>query len=205
MIQLAMPTIFSTLDIISEYWQIPITEQDRDKTTFTCQSETCCLKRMPFRLMNACATFQRTSDILLRGHNRKTCLMCLDDFLISCKNFDELMGDIDNVLKFPQRARVSLKLKDCDFFKETVKYLGHVERPGQLAVDNAHIKILQRMQYSRTITELRSFLVLCYLYRRLILEYPNIATPSNKLLRKGMPTNPNPFRRRRESGAPPTD
>lgn len=117
LVQLARPTIFSMLDIISEYWQIPVTEQDRDMTTFSCQSETCRFKRMLFRLMNASATFRRTSNILLSGHNRKTCLVYLDGCLIFSKNFVEHMGDIDKVLIIPQRAIASLKLKNCNLLR----------------------------------------------------------------------------------------
>ena len=47
------------LDGYSGYNQIPIEPEDQDKTTFTCPYGTFVFKRMPFRLCNALATFQR--------------------------------------------------------------------------------------------------------------------------------------------------
>ena len=58
---------FTTLDANNGYWQIPVAEEDQDKTTFTCHAGTYRFLRMPFGLCNAPATFQRAMDILLAG------------------------------------------------------------------------------------------------------------------------------------------
>ncbi|CDF38334.1 unnamed protein product [Chondrus crispus] len=49
--------VFSALDAISGYWQMPIPECDRDKTAFSCHSGLYRFSRMPFGLTNAPATF----------------------------------------------------------------------------------------------------------------------------------------------------
>ena len=74
--------VFTTLDCNSGYWQIPVAEEDRPKTTFTCHAGTYQFNRMPFGLMNAPATFQRMLDILLSGYRWKSCLIYLDDIII---------------------------------------------------------------------------------------------------------------------------
>lgn len=50
-------SIFCTLDCSSGYWQIPVAESDKDKTTFMTLFGTYRYTRMPFRLKNAPATF----------------------------------------------------------------------------------------------------------------------------------------------------
>nr|GEY95842.1 putative reverse transcriptase domain-containing protein [Tanacetum cinerariifolium] len=45
------------LDGFSGYFQIPLTPQDQEKTTFTCPYETFAYRRMPFGMCNALATF----------------------------------------------------------------------------------------------------------------------------------------------------
>ncbi|GJR50421.1 reverse transcriptase domain-containing protein [Tanacetum coccineum] len=47
------------LDGFSGYFQIPLAPEDQEKTTFTCLYGTFAYRRMPFRLSNAPATFQR--------------------------------------------------------------------------------------------------------------------------------------------------
>ena len=56
---------FKTLDAMCGYWQVPIAEGDRDKTTFTSHMGTFRYKRMRFGLRNAPAIFQRALDIVL--------------------------------------------------------------------------------------------------------------------------------------------
>ena len=59
--------VFSTLACTSGYWQIPVADEDRDKTTFVCHEEAYRYIRLPFGLSNAPATFQLAIDIILGG------------------------------------------------------------------------------------------------------------------------------------------
>ena len=103
--------VFSTLDANWGYWQIPVSEADQDKTTFVSHAGTYRFKRMPFGLMNAPATFQRTLDVLLSGHNWKTCLVYLDDIIIFSKSLDTHLDDVRQILEKLRHAGISLKLK----------------------------------------------------------------------------------------------
>ena len=59
--------IFSTLDLKSGYWQLPVAIKDRPKTAFRCHLGLFQCKRIPFGLCNAPAVFQRAMDKLLTG------------------------------------------------------------------------------------------------------------------------------------------
>ena len=74
--------LFTTLDEMWGYWQVPIAEGDRDKTTFTSHMVTFRYKRMSFGIRNAPATFQRALDIILSGARWKTCLVYIEDVVI---------------------------------------------------------------------------------------------------------------------------
>lgn len=186
-------TVFTTLDCNSGYWQIPVAKKDRDKTAFVCHAGLYRYKRMPFGLTNAPATFQRTLDILLSPFRWKSCLVYLDDVIIYSKDAEAHFGHVEGILDALSRAGVSLKLAKCSFFADTVKYLGHVIRPGTLSVNEAATAALRQAQLPSTQTELRSFLGLCNVYRRFIRDFAHISAPLNALLRKDKPAKLDPF------------
>lgn len=88
---------FSTLDCNSGFWQIPMRQEDRDKTTFTCHAGEYRFKKMPFGLCNAPATFQRTLDIVLSRYCWKSCLIYLDDIFVFPKTIDKHIGERSNL------------------------------------------------------------------------------------------------------------
>ena len=57
---------FTTLDLGSAFWQVPLRKQDRHKTGFACELGLFQRKRIHFGLCNATATFQR-----LMAHARR--------------------------------------------------------------------------------------------------------------------------------------
>ena len=166
---------FTALDANSGYWQIPVAKEDRDKKTFSCHAGCYRFKRMPFVLCNAPATFQRTLDILLAGLRWKTCLVYLDDVVVFSKTFEEHVKHVQDVLNILQRVGISLKLNKCNFFTKVVDHLGHVIKPGRLEVATKNTAAIEVFREPETQTQLRYFLGLCNVYRRLV---PNFARVS---------------------------
>ena len=56
---------------------------------------------------------------------------------------------VNEALHLLGKAGLSLKLIKCHFFKEAVNYLGHVIRPGKLAVAEKNTAALRNALYPR--------------------------------------------------------
>ena len=102
--------------------------------------------RMPFGLCTAPASFRRTVAIVLSGFRSKTGLVYLDDVIVFSKTFDQHLDHVAEVMTDLQEAGFSLNLKKCDFFKNKVDYLGHVVRPGKLAVTQKTTKAVEEFR-----------------------------------------------------------
>lgn len=88
------------------YWQVPIYQKDRDKTTFICQSGRYGFQHMLFGLMNTPDTFQTTLHTILSGFKWNTCIVYIDDVIIFSQNFKSHVNHVDSILSTLQRAGV---------------------------------------------------------------------------------------------------
>jgi RNase H-like domain found in reverse transcriptase/Reverse transcriptase (RNA-dependent DNA polymerase) len=123
----------------------------------------------------------------------ETCLVYLDDVIVFSGSRSDHLAHVAEVLTLLGNAGLSLKLKKCHFFSETVDYLGHVIRPGRLGVAEKKTIALKTAPLPRTQTELRSFLGLCNVYRRFFPQFSAIYAPLNVLLCKGTPPRLGPL------------
>ena len=105
--------VFTTLDCNSGYWLIPVTPEDRDKTTFTTHMGTFRHLRMPFGLKGAPATLQRALDINVFVIRWQICLVYLGDVIVFSRTYAEHARHLDTVLSLLGSAGIYLKLKKC--------------------------------------------------------------------------------------------
>ncbi len=179
---------FSTLDLASGYWQVPMEESSQEKTTFVIPGgghfE---FLRMPFGLTNAVPTFQRLMSVVLEGLLPLRCLVYLDDVLVIGRSFEQHLENLESVLKAISDAGLKLKLAKCQFAQSTVDFLGFTISDSGLAPDPKKVEAISRYPTPTDLTELRRFLGMASYYRRFISGFSDIATPLNRLTQKDVP------------------
>ena len=100
---------FSTLDLKSGYWQVPIQERDKEKTTFrTSSGQLFEFNQVPFGLCNAPAMFCRLMDRVLAVLHRETWLFYLDDIIVFAATWEEHLARLRQV--FERLCQAQLKL-----------------------------------------------------------------------------------------------
>ena len=122
--QLCGACYFSTLDLASGYWQVPLREEDMEKTAFSVGADHYEFTVMPFGLTNAPATFQRMMGNLLKGI--KGCLVFIDDIIIFSDTWEQHQRILDKVFRRVRAAGLKIKRGKCQFAQESVKFLGHI-------------------------------------------------------------------------------
>ncbi|KAG1125403.1 hypothetical protein G6F38_013826 [Rhizopus arrhizus] len=115
---------FSSIDLKSGYWQIPVAEEDKCKTAFTTGSALYEYNVMPFGLTNAPATFARFMNKVL-GHVEHA-IVYLDDVLIYSKTREEHVQHVDAVLSILYQWNLKVNTKKCSFFKDEARFLGFI-------------------------------------------------------------------------------
>ncbi len=72
---------------------------------------------------------------------------------------------------------IYLKLRKCKFFERTMDYLGYVIRPSKLAAAEKNTASVQQATCPTTLTQMRSFLCTCNVYRRFVPKFAGVAAP----------------------------
>ena len=117
---------FSTLDLKSGYWQVPIAEQDKEKTAFrTSSGQLFEFNQVPFGLCNAPATFSHLMDRVLAGLHWETSLFYLDDIIVFSSTWEEHLARLREVFERLRHAKLKLGASKCKFAAKEVSYLGH--------------------------------------------------------------------------------
>ena len=119
---------FSTLDLVSGYWQVEVDPQDREKTAFCTHEGLFEFRVMPFGLCNAPATFQRLMDTVLAGLQWSSCLVYLDDIIIPGGNFQAHLSKLQAVFIRLHKAGLKLKPRKCRLCVQKVNYLGACDK-----------------------------------------------------------------------------
>ena len=181
---LAGARYFTTLDLASGYWQVPMELSSQEKTAFSTHSGLYEFKKMPFGLVNAPATFQRLMEVALTGLARGGCHVYLDDVLVFGKSLEEHNRNLNQVLERIRAAGLRLKPKKCRIAQLTVEYLGHVVSAQGVQTDPKKLQAMAQYPTPTDVKSLRSFLGLTSYYRRFVPAFSRVASPLYALTKK---------------------
>ena len=143
---------FSTFDMNSGFWQVPMAEESKQYTAFTlgsmglyeCES-------MPFGLCNDPPTFQRLMQNCLGELHLTYCLIYLDDVIVFTDMPDEHLRRMRVVFDRLRKHGLKLKPSKCEVFKSEINYLAHhVSQKGVLPLKKNLESSTQR--HPRTLT-----------------------------------------------------
>ena len=168
---------FTTLDLVKSYYQIPVEPSSRKYTAFSTPKGLWQFARMPFGLKNAPASFQREISSVLGSFPSKNVLCYLDDILILSSNFEEHLKLVREVLFTLAKFGLKINLNKCEFFKDKVKYLGHIVSEEGIRKTEDYVKQITNYPQPNTVGELRAFLGLINFQRKFLPHASELQKP----------------------------
>ena len=127
---------YSTLDVLSGFWQVEVAPEDREKTAFSVGGAGLwSYVTMPMGLCGAPGMFQRLMEHVLAGLQWNIALLYIDDIIVFAKSFEEHLSRLGEVLTRLQNTGLKLKPAKCVLFRKRVEYLGHIVSAQRVEVD----------------------------------------------------------------------
>ncbi|GJU86064.1 putative reverse transcriptase domain-containing protein [Tanacetum coccineum] len=182
--QLQGSSVYSKIDLRTGYHQLRIREEDIPITAFRTRYGHYEFQVMPFGLTNAPAVFMDLMNRVCKPYLDKFVIVFIDDILIYSKNKDEHKEHLKAILELLKKEKLYVKFSKCDFWLESVQFLGHVIDSKGVHVDPAKIEAIKNWATPTTPTEVRQFLGLAGYYRRFIEGFSLISKPLTKLTQK---------------------
>ena len=185
--------VFSSIDLKSGYWQMPVRSKDVQKTAFKTRWGLYEYLVMPFGVTNAPAQFMNMMNDLLGDYLDRFVLVFLDDILIYSANIDQHAEHLRQVLQRLREHRLFAKASKCEFVKTTIEFLGQQVCGDGLTPTEAKLKAIRDWATPQNVTDVRSFLGFTNYYRRFIRNYSDIVGPLTDLTKKDMVWQWGPF------------
>lgn len=179
-------TFFSTMDLTSGFYNIPMAEKDKKYTAFTTPMGLYEYNRMPQGLCNSPASFMRMILSIFGDMNFSSLLCYLDDLLVFASTEQESLERLEVVFQRLRLHNLKLSPKKCHFLRSSVKFLGHTIDGNGVAVDPEKTEVITKMTKADlmevdgctpSVRRIKSFLGMVFYYQHFIPSCSSIAKP----------------------------
>ena len=178
--------MFTRLDLKDRYHLIRVPKGDEPKTAFRIGYRQYEYKVMPFRLVNAPATFQAMMNKILREFLDHGVVVYLNDILIDTDNMEDYIKLVQNVLDKLERHDLVVSLKISVFHKEKVEFLGYIVKTIGVTISDRKVKSIRDWVNRRLVKEVHILIGFANFCRRFIQNFSKICKPITETL-KGDP------------------
>ena len=113
-------------------------------------------------------------------------IVFIDDILVYSQSREDYVDHLRVVLQTLHQHQLYAKFSKCEFWLESVIFLGHVVSSERIKVDPQKISAVKNWPRPTTPTEICNFLGLAGYYRKFVEGFFTLASPLTKLTQKAI-------------------
>ena len=97
---------------------------------------------MPYKVTKAPATFMDLMNQIFKIYLNEFVIVFIDDILIYSKDEDQHANHLRIVFQTLKGQKLNVKFKKCEFWLDSVVFLGHIINRVEILVDTQKIKVI---------------------------------------------------------------
>ncbi|CAG9117875.1 unnamed protein product [Plutella xylostella] len=174
---------YTKLHLKNAYNQYVLNEPSQELTTINTSKGLFKYTRMVYGLASAPAIFQKSMETVLSGIEGVSCWY--DDICITGPNKATHLARLREVLHRLNSSGLRLQKDKCEFFKDSVTYLGYVIDKNGLQTCPKKVEAILKAPEPKNVTEVKRFLGVVNYYRNFIPNASAVMSPLHELLKAG--------------------
>jgi len=178
---------YTTLDLASGFHQVPLREEDRQKTAFSMPGGHFEFCNMRMGIFSAPVTFQPLMNTALSGLVGTKTRIYLDDIVIWGATIEEHNQRLVEVFDGLRAQSLKLEPDKCECLRKEVYFLGYKVTAEGVAMDERKVAAIRNYPVPNNTKQLKAFLSLAGFYRKFVPRFSPIAAPLLKLTGKNVP------------------
>lgn len=184
-------TLFSTMDLTSGFYNMPLHEDDKKYSAFTTPMGLYEYNRLPQGLCNSPGSFMRMMTSIFGDQNYLSLLVYLDDLLVYAPDENTALERLEMVFSRLRGHNLKLAPKKCFFLRKSVRFLGHIVDETGVLTDPSKVESITMMTSADLMEadgvtpsqkRIRSFLGVINYYQHFVPNFSAIAKPLFSLL-----------------------
>ena len=176
-------TIFSKIDLADAYFQLELDDESKKVCVINTPFGLFSYQRMCFGVASSPANFQRCIDSMLSGLPGVAGF--IDDIIVTGIDVDDHFRNLNLLFDRLRDYGFTVRTNKCEFFKNTVEYLGHVIDKDGKRPSESSIQAIKQLPKPQDLRQLQAFLGKVNYYRHFIAHFSDKAASLNALLKKG--------------------
>lgn len=187
-------SLFSTMDLTSGFYNMPLHEEDRKYSAFTTPMGLYEYNRLPQGLCNSPGSFMRMMMSIFGDQNYLSLLCYLDDLLVFAPDEESALLRLKMVFERLRSHNLKLAPKKCFFLRRSVRFLGHIVDEKGVSTDHSKVENITNLTSTDLMDpdgvtpsqkRIRSFLGMINYYQHFVPGYSAMAKPLFDLLKGG--------------------
>lgn len=176
---------FTKLDANKAFWQIELSENSRELTTFNTPFGRYYFNRLPYGICSSPEVFYRVFNQIFE--NIENVGIYADDMLIWAETKEQLLKIMDRVFKRARAYGIKFNIDKSELLVSKVKYLGHILSGNGIEVDKERVESIKKMNVPKNKKELLTFLGTVNYVSKFIPNAAQLTSSLRQLTKKDVP------------------